>query len=169
MNITKMLKPIYERFVRWFRRNTLCRFGKHRKQFPAWWCWDCLWCEKTFPEHWKCGKKCSLPEQGEYEEYRGVWACISMHDDSGRRGVWIWSDDDYNEIQIISGREGDDNGVKIVVGEVIDKEKIYRLYETLCNGNWMLQTYPPNKGYAIPELHSYFRKDPKVFIDVNKR
>lgn len=66
------------------------------------------------------------------------WKCISMHDPSGRRGVWFRVNSQNSTIEICAGREGDDWYSKIEVGNIISINDIKNLAECLSVGSWML-------------------------------
>lgn len=66
------------------------------------------------------------------------WECISMHDPSGRRGIWFRVSNQNSTIEICAGREGDDWYSKIEVGKTISIFDICSMVDCLSVGSWML-------------------------------
>ena len=65
------------------------------------------------------------------------WSCISLHDPSGRRGVWVSLDG--GRLDVRAGREGGDKQVSLVVGQVLTRKNIEDLADALLIGHWMLE------------------------------
>lgn len=72
------------------------------------------------------------------------WRCCSMHDPSGRRGIW-YRTTETGELRIVAGREGDDAEV------LIPKEFAKPLADCLSYGAWMQEDYGP--GLCEPSIH----------------
>ena len=72
-----------------------------------------------------------------------AWRCASMHDPSGRRGVWFTSIPGPS-ITVCAGREGDDATVTLKVGDVLTQEQVTGLLSCLEYGAWMQEDYGPN-------------------------
>ncbi len=89
-------------------------------------------------------------------------SCVSMHDPKGRRGIWYRTETEatscmrtiatsdgqrsvettypaVTKIEIVAGREGDDESVTLRVGDTITLEMLYRLEGCLRVGAWMLE------------------------------
>lgn len=68
--------------------------------------------------------------------------CCSMHDKSGRRGIW------FREvklgIQIVAGREGDDCEVTLTLGKTITDNSLAQLLSCLLTGAWMQEDEGPD-------------------------
>lgn len=73
------------------------------------------------------------------------WRCCSMHDPSGRRGVWYRTLPD-GRLEIRAGREGDDacSFIPAELAESVDN--------CLSYGAWMQEDYGPNAMEATYEL-----------------
>lgn len=87
------------------------------------------------------------------------WRCCSMHDPSGRRGIWFKTDgvdlvaDDIgcgmlqtetvNQIEICAGREGDDAEVTLRAGQTLTKTDVLALLGCLEVGAWMHEENEP--------------------------
>ncbi len=78
--------------------------------------------------------------------------CVSMHDPTGRRGIWYRTETTptlctrtastypaVTEVEIVAGREGDDEAVTMRVGDTITLEMLHRLEGCLRVGAWMLE------------------------------
>lgn len=89
-------------------------------------------------------------------------SCVSMHDPTGRRGIWYRTETTptictrtlvtsegqrpikstypaVTKVEIVAGREGDDEEVTLCVGDTITLEMLYRLEGCLRIGAWMLE------------------------------
>ena len=78
-------------------------------------------------------------------------SCVSMHDPTGRRGIWYRTETTpmptpdgstypaVTKVEIVAGREGDDEEVTMRVGDTITLEMLHRLEGCLRIGAWMLE------------------------------
>lgn len=82
-------------------------------------------------------------------------SCVSMHDPTGRRGIWYRTETTptptptargrsrrplaVTKVEIVAGREGDDEEVTLRVGDTITLEMLHRLEGCLRIGAWMLE------------------------------
>ncbi len=79
-----------------------------------------------------------------------------MHDPTGRRGIWYRTETTptptsdgqrpikstypaVTKVEIVAGREGDDEAVTLRVGDTISLEMLHRLEGCLRIGAWMLE------------------------------
>lgn len=67
--------------------------------------------------------------------------CCSMHDPSGRRGIWYEVQD--GTLIVKAGREGDDAQAVLRPGEVLTADTIAALVGCLDVGAWMLEDNSP--------------------------
>lgn len=83
------------------------------------------------------------------------WRCASLHDPSGRRGIWyrveteiVSHGDNSVEIEtpkalyveIVAGREGNDESVYLEAGQLLTSYDINRIVGVLACGAWGLET-----------------------------
>lgn len=85
-------------------------------------------------------------------------SCVSMHDPTGRRGIWYRTETTptptptsdgqrsvtstypaVTKVEIVAGREGDDEEVTLRVGDTITLEMLHHLEGCLRIGAWMLE------------------------------
>jgi len=74
----------------------------------------------------------------------GEMDCCSMHDPTGRRGIWfrrfdVIGDGSCPAIAINAGREGDDVSVLLSAGQTLTARDIHDLDAALAVGRWMLE------------------------------
>jgi len=92
--------------------------------------------------------------------------CCSMHDVSGRRGIWyrlMPKDSNWftaTEIQVAAGREGDDWFAILRVGDVVSNQTIRDLLECLSVGTWMLESKDWQMVNRIYDLWKWAHVDP---------
>lgn len=72
------------------------------------------------------------------------WACCSMHDPAGRRGIWFRSDEAgpggaVTDLEACSGREGDDCHVRLRAGQTLTAADLSALRDVLHTGRWMVE------------------------------
>ena len=75
-----------------------------------------------------------------------AYECCSMHDPTGRRGIWFrlpGGPTDFTRIEICAGREGDDYHLTLAAGQILTTRDIFELEGVLGTGAWMLQETPP--------------------------
>lgn len=68
------------------------------------------------------------------------WRCCSMHDPSGRRGIWFRFQTN-GKFEICAGREGDDAKVTLQVGDTLTYTNLGQLLACLEYGAWMQEEY----------------------------
>ena len=77
-----------------------------------------------------------------------AYECCSMHDPTGRRGIWFrlpGGATNFNEIEICAGLEGDDYRLTLTAGQTLTTKDIFQLHSALDTGAWMLEDNPPGR------------------------
>lgn len=74
------------------------------------------------------------------------WVCCSMHDPSGRRGVWFRVV--AGGVEVCAGREGDDWYCKLTVGEVFSERNLRALLDCLEVGDHVLTESVRNEAWV---------------------
>ena len=84
--------------------------------------------------------------------------CASMHDPTGRRGVWFSVDQDYAWAEMWGGREGDDAHILLRAGETLTAERIEQIVSCLEYGAWMQEDHGPDCD--VPHVGAMSRWSP---------
>jgi hypothetical protein len=84
------------------------------------------------------------------------WILAAMNDKSGRRGIWYKPFKD-GCVEVCGGREGDDNYVKLEVGQTLTEEDIKALDDILCRNAFRIDLRVEDG-----ELDCHFLEDGRV-------
>lgn len=87
------------------------------------------------------------------------WELCSVHDRSGRRGIWYRRINGPDQLidgmtckgplvalEVCGGREGDDYYAKFTIGEPVSREAVIGLIDVFETSSWMMEENPTLHG-----------------------